>query len=638
MVVLSLAPFALASTAGSVNLPDDGTVIVEEEPTITARVARISFMRGEAQIKRSDVDDWEKASLNLPLVEGDMISTAAGSRIEIQFDTKTHLRLDETAFVKILKLRNEGIALSISEGTASLRIIEFDKDRGYFEIDAPSTTIAIQKAGMYRFDAGRAGDHEIRLSALDAGEARVYSQDSGFTLKSGRSVRVFIAGDRLGEWDTDKAATIADAFDTWALERDEAIARRLKDAHYDTYYDRDIYAADELTENGSWIHTKKYGYVWRPHRQATSYYADWSPYRYGTWRWVPYYGWTWVNDEPWGWATYHHGRWFYDSGYWHWSPYGYYRHSRSWWRPALVVFSWYGNAYCWYPLPYHYAYYNYSNYTVINNTTIINNYGVTPTPTPGVVAPSDANNIAKPRRLPPIESVPPSAVVAIDKSEFGRGTQAKRAPLAAAQEILTKVPDEKQIAIKLPVIKDLNGQLNSTIKGSTPPLLDQAKKTGAAVRTNDAPLDNTLRNERMLGNRPPVKQAPAGVAPNDTRRTGAVDRPSEPVKNSEIRAPQTVDRTRETPTYNAPVTQPRERERPREQAPPIRQEPPRERERPREQPPVRQPTPRYDPPPVRQPDPPREKPRDNPPPVKSEPKPDSKPAPLQQGPDRKKDS
>lgn len=624
MLILCAAPFSLAS---SLNLGEHGFLLDDETPGVTARVARISFMRGEVQIKRLDQEEWEKATLNLPLVEGDTISTGPGSRVEIQFDTRSHLRLDEDAFARILKLRNEGIAISVAEGTASLRLLEFDKDRSYFEIDAPSTTLAIQRAGLYRIDAGRQGDDEIRLTALDSGEARVYSDNSGFTLKNGRTVRVFIAGDRSGEWDTDRAAAIGDAFDAWSLERDEVIASRLKDAHYDTYYDRDIYAADELNENGTWIHKRKYGYVWRPNAQATNTYADWSPYRYGTWRWVPYYGWSWVNDEAWGWATYHHGRWLFDDGHWQWSPYGYYRHARSWWRPALVVFGYYGNTYCWYPLPYQYAYYNYNNY-VVNNTTIINNYGPTATPTPGVVAAPDATNIAKPRRMPPIDVIPASAVVAMDARELGRGTKPRRAPLAAAQAILTKAPDERQMSVKLPVVKDLDGRLNASIRASEPANVRRAApiKTGAAIRSNDSPLDESLRTQRIFGNRPPAVRTPnVDTSRGNVRSTGAVDRLPDsgggvsPVRSAPTVSPSTRT-TRDSPIYSPPSAT---RERPRQDQPPVRQEPPT----------------RYDPPVRTQPPPEREKPRDNPPPppVRSEPKPEAKPAPLERAPDRKKD-
>src|SRR5215211_954656 len=150
--------------------------------------------------------------------------------------------------------------------------------------------------------------------------------------------------------------------DNWVLERDEKIARLLRDAYYDKYYDRDMYGAEDLNDYGEWVFSRKYGWVWRPYRNSISGYADWSPYRYGQWRWIPPYGWTWVNDEPWGWATYHHGRWVWDNNSWYWTPYGYHRYSRSWWHPALVIVNIIGGNVCWYPLPYNYGYYNYNSY------------------------------------------------------------------------------------------------------------------------------------------------------------------------------------------------------------------------------------------------------------------------------------
>ena len=125
-----------------------------------------------------------------------------------------------------------------------------------------------------------------------------------------------------------------DEFDEWTTKSDAAISKRMKDAFYDKYYDQDIYGAEDLNAYGEWIYSRKYGYVWRPYETSIDDYADWSPYRYGHWRWIPPYGWTWVNDEPWGWATYHHGRWIYDNGYWVSIPYGVVRAQRSWWQPG----------------------------------------------------------------------------------------------------------------------------------------------------------------------------------------------------------------------------------------------------------------------------------------------------------------
>jgi hypothetical protein len=331
-------------------------------PEVTDRVARISFVQGDVQIRRDDSPDWEVAVLNLPIVEGDEIATDANGRVEIQFNTYTHLRIAANSQVKFAGLKDAGIALSVPLGTVVIRASEFDGARAYFEVDAPKTTISIQKAGTYKIEAGVPDSLEVIVTASSGGEARVYSTDSGFTVKDGRRAKLYIGGTQSGEWETAQAERFSDEFDSWSVDRDVIIAQRIKDAYYDRYYDRDVYGAEDLNDYGEWINTRKYGYVWRPYQTSLSNYSDWSPYRYGQWRWIPQYGWTWVNDEPWGWATYHHGRWVWDNGGWYWTPYPQYRSSRSWWHPALVVISIIGGNVCWYPLPYDYAYYNYNSY------------------------------------------------------------------------------------------------------------------------------------------------------------------------------------------------------------------------------------------------------------------------------------
>lgn len=667
--VLLAVSGVFASSALTLNLPDpeaNNVVVDEEIPEVTARVSRISFIRGDVQIRRLDSREWERATLNLPIVEGDEITTSADARIEIQFNTYNYLRLDENSFLKVVNLKDEGIAVSLPEGTMSVRTDQFDKDVSYFEIDGPNTTVAVQKSGFYRIDAGKQGDNEVRVSILDKGEARIYSDNSGFTLKSGRSARVYIAGDNVGEWDTGSAGRDSNEFDTWAFNRDATIAANLKNSHYDKYYDRDIYGAEELNDNGEWVYTKKYGYVWRPYRSSINSYANWSPYRYGTWRWIAPYGWTWVNDEPWGWATYHHGRWLYDDGYWNWSPYGYYRNARSWWSPALVVFTSYGSNYCWYPLPYSYSYYNYNlgYYNNHHNGGNNGNNGPVPTPTPNVAGgpitsrtprpgvsgdpttsrtptPITGSNytglVTKKIKTPPLGMVPPTGIVMVEASEFGRGTKTRTPPLATANDILTRIPDDRQTAPQLPNYNDLGGRVSTSIKATPPPVairVDNAK-TGATTRTTDRPLDNELRNTRIFGNRLPLVKAIDPVRSEDnpptTRSTGAVDRvPDRPVRQPQVTPPTSREEpVRQEPTYSPPPRQREETPRAPIRETPRYDPPPTQRETPRYEPPVRNdPPPRQrDPEPVRQP--PREEPK---------PQPKADPPPTKDGGDeRKKD-
>ena len=114
---------------------------------------------------------------------------------------------------------------------------------------------------------------------------------------------------------------------------DEGNGGQDQGASFQTFY-------DNLSNQGTWIQSNDYGYVWQP--QVSD--PEWAPYTAGHWVYTDD-GWAWVSDEPWGWATYHYGRWVnLDGTGWVWVP-GY-----TW---ALAWVSWrYGDGYVgWAPLP-----------------------------------------------------------------------------------------------------------------------------------------------------------------------------------------------------------------------------------------------------------------------------------------------
>ncbi|HVT85611.1 MAG TPA: DUF6600 domain-containing protein [Chitinophagaceae bacterium] len=153
---------------------------------------------------------------------------------------------------------------------------------------------------------------------------------------------------------------------------------------------------DDLSPYGQWIDYPQYGYVWNPHVGA-----DFRPYgTMGHWEYSDDYNWIWVSDYDWGWAPFHYGRWFYDPVYgWLWVP-GYD------WSPAWVAWRSGGDFYGWAPLSpgidigfsiggyappvdywcfaprryitspriFDYCVSPRMNFTIVNNTTIINNF------------------------------------------------------------------------------------------------------------------------------------------------------------------------------------------------------------------------------------------------------------------------
>src|ERR1043166_483892 len=292
----------------------------DDEYDVNSRVLRLSLVQGEDTLQRAGGGEWEQAQLNMPLVEGDTLATARGARLEIQADSRNFVRVGENSVIKVVTLRDEGIALSLSEGTATVRLAQLDHDKEYFEVDAPKSTVAAERTGLYRIDVDA---QSVRVTVREDGRARIYSETSGFELRSDRTARLTYGGNEDEDWDLSAAASLDD-WDEWNGERERDLASRLRYEGRERYYDPEVYGAEELDNYGDWEYTNDYGYVWTPATTVVNNYDDWAPYRYGHWDWAP-------------------------------RGYGYnYRRAR--WRPALVAFvnlDFGGERrVCWYPLTY----------------------------------------------------------------------------------------------------------------------------------------------------------------------------------------------------------------------------------------------------------------------------------------------
>ncbi|HJU53069.1 MAG TPA: DUF6600 domain-containing protein [Pyrinomonadaceae bacterium] len=522
---LFLLSILLAFTATTVVVRADENTD-DDEYEENARVARVSLISGDVQLRRNGSTDWENARVNFPLVEGDVLATTgADARVEIQIDARNFVRVGGDAILRVVSLRDAGVALSLSEGVATLRLARFDRDKEYFEIDAPGTTLSAEERGVYRIDVG--SDGRVRLAVRDGGRARIYSETSGFTLRDGRAAELVRNGSAAGDWELTAAASF-DSWDIWVDERERYLSARLKYEDRDRYYDRDVWGAEELDAYGDWTYADSYGWVWRPHRTVVNNYYNWAPYRYGHWIWVPPYGWTWVGDEPWGWAPYHYGRWVYYNDSWCWAPRGYgYSYKRAWWRPALVVFAYvptsYGEQVCWYPLRHGQRDPRSRHYRRLE-----------------ALGRRDRDRLQRtnPAYLRAITTMP--------ARQFGRRAEP---PRPATDEIARRVVGTEPVRGRLPIGPPARNpgeqKVPRVIAGrpptpggggaAGPPLPD--RQTGAARRTPGVPLDNELRRARVYNGReprPPLDQLPnQGATPNsggrifdraDSTNTGVVTR------------------------------------------------------------------------------------------------------------------
>jgi len=110
-----------------------------------------------------------------------------------------------------------------------------------------------------------------------------------------------------------------------------------------------------LDDNGRWIYTRDYGYVWNP----TVVVSGWAPYRHGRWVWM-HEDYVWVSYEPWGWAPYHYGRWAFRIGIgWFWVPPAI---NAVFWSPGFVAWIYTPTYVSWVPLAPRETYYGYGHY------------------------------------------------------------------------------------------------------------------------------------------------------------------------------------------------------------------------------------------------------------------------------------
>src|SRR5947209_15475794 len=158
--------------------------------------------------------------------------------LEIQADSRNFIRVGENSVLKIITLRDEGIALSLSEGTATVRLSRFDRDKEYFEVDAPNTTVAAEKTGQYRIDVDAQGG--VSVTVREDGRARIYSETSGFELRNNRTARFALGDGGEGDWELGAAAQF-DEWDGWNDERERYLASNLRYEGRERYYDADVY-------------------------------------------------------------------------------------------------------------------------------------------------------------------------------------------------------------------------------------------------------------------------------------------------------------------------------------------------------------------------------------------------------------
>jgi uncharacterized protein DUF6600 len=277
------------------------TIVVADPP---ARVARINYLQGPVSLQRGDLDEWDQAAINYPMVANDSLWTDDHARAELHIGS-TALRLADQTSISFLNLNDQVVQIRLAKGVVELHLNRLDPEESY-EIDTPCAFASLSQTGDYRLEVDEAGDTTI---ITRRGQAEVTIGPSTFDVAADQQANVVNSADPICELSPPK---LIDDFERWANER----TRREEQCVSSRYVSREMIGYEDLDAYGGWTTLPEYGNAWAPY----SVPVGWSPYSAGNWLWLEPYGWTWVDVEPWGFAPFHYGRWAFVRNTWYWVP------------------------------------------------------------------------------------------------------------------------------------------------------------------------------------------------------------------------------------------------------------------------------------------------------------------------------
>jgi hypothetical protein len=296
------------------------------------RAARLTYIEGDVRVEQANSTENSVAVVNMPLVEGTVISSGPDGQAEIEFEDGSVARLTPNSGLSLLNLSVD------SSGSYQTRIALLG-GLAYFELRAGTKYIYTVDAGGDVFSPVENATVRINfdeppavIAVLD-GTAHLAAAGGSYTdATAGQTVRTDPASE--GGVYMVKQTIAPETWDRWNEDRDEVAANEA-DSQTDArtnYAGNQGYGWSDLDANGSWYDVPGHGEVWQPDLaaapadeaadgdQTSADNSGFDPYGYGSWAYTPA-GYAWASGYGWGWLPYRCGLWSYYPGFgWGWSP------------------------------------------------------------------------------------------------------------------------------------------------------------------------------------------------------------------------------------------------------------------------------------------------------------------------------
>jgi len=312
-----------------------------------ARIVRLSQVQGTVQFDRAAGNGFDRAFINLPVIENSRLRTGKDGRAEVEFEDGSALRLapnSEVDFIR-LALGDDGQKLNtvqLVSGTvyADLHPKHAGQKTGdQFLLNFAHASVTVPQAAHFRVQLA---DAKASV-AVFKGKLSATSPAGEFEVTEKHSATIVLTKNDLAKNDVTKNdLTRNDPAKNDVANSDPAskdtfvIAKNYKDDPSDDwdrqqndYHDRYApaagaslsspygYGMSDLSYYGSFTTLPGFGFVWQPYFIG----ADWSPFQDGGWALYPGAGYMWVSGYPWGWMPYNYGNWAFAPGYGYvWQP------------------------------------------------------------------------------------------------------------------------------------------------------------------------------------------------------------------------------------------------------------------------------------------------------------------------------
>ena len=291
LVLLTVAAFAVPALADS-----------------QARIVRLSDVHGSVELDKNTGSGFEKAFVNLPIVQGSELRTGTSGRAEIEFEDGSSMRLAPNTTLQFSKLSLSDSGQRVSEinlveGMAYVNWLGKDQ----FSLNFSREKISLDRAAHFRVDTSSDGAD----LAVFKGDVDVDGPNGQLSVEKKKTATFDVA-------DNDKSSIehkiAEDPLDTWDK---EAVS------YHDEYAKNNTspygYGASDMSYYGAYNNVPGYGMMWQPYFAG----VGWDPFMDGVWGFYPGYGYMFASAYPWGWLPYRYGTWAFAPGFgWGWQPGG----------------------------------------------------------------------------------------------------------------------------------------------------------------------------------------------------------------------------------------------------------------------------------------------------------------------------